>query len=127
MAGGKPLLLVLTSTFPRWPEDTEPRFVLDLCQRLNVSFRVCVLAPHAPGTAERGQLDGVDVYRFRYCAESLERLAYDGGVTPKLRRSPWLWLLVPFFMAAETMAAARCLRRDPVALIHAHWLIPQAL
>ena len=27
-------ILVLTSTFPRHPDDTEPRFVLDLCEQL---------------------------------------------------------------------------------------------
>jgi glycosyltransferase involved in cell wall biosynthesis len=122
----KPLLLVLTSTFPRWGGDTEPRFVLDLCARLTGRYRVVVLAPHAAGAAREEAMDGVEVRRFRYAPARWEQLAYAGGMVPNLRARPWLWLLVPLFLAAEVLATARLLRRLPVAVLHAHWLIPQA-
>jgi glycosyltransferase involved in cell wall biosynthesis len=123
----KPLLLVLTSTHPRWGGDTEPRFVLDLCARLRDDYRVVVLAPHAAGAARAEVMEGVEVHRFRYAPERWQQLAYEGGMVPKLRARPWAWLLVPVFLVAETLAIARLLRRLPVAVLHAHWLIPQAL
>ena len=100
--------------------------MLDLCSKLAGAFRVIVLAPHAPGAAVQETVEGVEVRRFRYCAERFETLAYDGGIVPSLKRRPWTWLLVPLFLLAETVAAARILRRERIALVHAHWLIPQA-
>ena len=41
---GKPRLLVLTSTFPRWHGDHEPAFVFELARRLTDRFAVTVLA-----------------------------------------------------------------------------------
>jgi hypothetical protein len=34
----RPRVLVLTSTFPRWENDTEPAFVFELSRRLAASF-----------------------------------------------------------------------------------------
>jgi len=126
-SSAKPLVLVVTSTLPRWEDDTEPRFVLDLCQALASRYRVLVLAPHCLGAADRDHWQGVEVRRFRYFAQWGEVLAYEGGILPKLRRSPWLWLLVPIFFAALVVAIARVLRRERPVLVHAHWLIPQGL
>lgn len=122
-----PAVLVLTSTWPRWSADTEPRFVQDLCERLSGDFQLRVLAPHAPGSARREFAGGVTVYRYRYGFDWMERLAYDGGIVPKLRRHPLTWLLVPLFLLAQIVAIVRVLRREPVQVIHAHWLIPQAV
>jgi len=127
MSPPKPLVLVVTSTLPRWQDDTEPRFVLDLCLALASRYRIIVLAPHCRGAAMQERIGDVEILRFRYFAEGGERLAYDGGMLPKLRRQPWLWALVPFFMAALVVAIARILRREPVAVVHAHWLVPQGL
>jgi glycosyltransferase involved in cell wall biosynthesis len=36
-------------------------------------------------------------------------------------------LLVPFFLAAQMIAALRLLRKYPVDVIHAHWIFPQGM
>ena len=41
----KKKLLVTGSTFPRWDDDTEPRFVLDLCKAMSDYFDITVLVP----------------------------------------------------------------------------------
>lgn len=127
MAPRKPLVLVVTSTLPRWAGDSEPRFVLDLCDALSDRYRIMVLAPHCRGAALTERFGDVEVRRFRYFPEGGEVLAYEGGILPKLRRNPWLWLLVPPFMAALVLSVAQILCREPVALVHAHWLLPQGL
>ena len=124
---GKPRLLVLTTTFPRWPGDHEPPFVFELARRLTDSFDVTVLAPHAPGAAREETTDGVAVRRFRYAPDRLERLAYDGGIPTRLRRHPWLALLLPSFLLAQIGAALQLTRQQQPAVIHAHWLIPGGL
>jgi glycosyltransferase involved in cell wall biosynthesis len=124
---GKPRLLVLTTTFPRWADDHEPPFVYELAWRLTDTFDVTVLAPHAPGAARHETMAGVDVHRFRYAPDRFEKLAYDGGIPTRLRRNPWLALLLPSFLLAQLSAAFRLARAHDPAVIHSHWLIPSGL
>ncbi len=124
----KPRLLVLSSTFPRWPDDPEPGFVFELARRLTNRFDVTVLAPHAPGSQTRETLDRVRVIRFRYAPEAWERLAtHGGGILDRLKTHPLNHLLVPPFLLGELVALTRLLRQERFAVIHAHWLIPQGL
>ncbi len=122
-------LLVLTSTFPRWKDDTDPPFVYELCLRLKKYYDIHVLAPHYPGTAIEEQLAGLQVTRFRYFMSSWECLAYGtgGGILAKLKRFPGYYGLIPFFFAGELISTIRILRRCRYDLIHAHWLIPQGI
>ena len=126
MSTQKTTLLVLASTFPRWKNDTEPRFVYDLCLRLKNHFDIIVLAPHSKGSQIHEILDGLNVYRYRYGFECFETLAYEGGITAKLKKNKFNWLMLPFFFIGQWIAIIRLLRQYPVKVIHAHWLIPQA-
>ncbi|RRN58791.1 glycosyltransferase family 4 protein [Pseudoxanthomonas sp. SGNA-20] len=121
----RPRLLVLASTYPRWANDHEPGFVHELAKRLVDHFEVMVLCPHAPGAATRETLDGVEVVRYRYAPESLERLVNDGGIVTNLRRHPWMLALLPGFLLGQLLALASVVRHRPPAAIHAHWIIPQ--
>ena len=123
----KPAVLELTSTFPRWKRDVEPPFVHELARRLNDSFDVHVLAPHAPGSKRHEILDGVHVHRFRYAPITLERLAYQGGILANLKKYPALGGLVPLFLAAQLLAAVRLLAWHGFQIIHAHWIFPQGM
>ena len=124
----KPKVLMLTSTLPRWEGDTEPRFVLDLAKHLSKDFDIELLAPHATGAARREVLEGVPLTRFRYWIPRWQSVAYEGGVSWRLRENPLRLFQVPFFMLALVWNIVRRLRHDGrVDLIHAHWIIPQGL
>ncbi|WP_198007294.1 glycosyltransferase [Nitrococcus mobilis] len=123
----KPTLLVLTSTYPRWPGDHEPGFVHALCQRLTDRFEVVVLTSRAPGAALRETMGGVEVIRYRYAPQRLETLVYGGGIAAHLERCPWKLLLVPGFILGQYLAVRRLVKRRRIDLIHAHWLIPQGM
>jgi glycosyltransferase involved in cell wall biosynthesis len=120
-------ILVLTSTYPRWKDDTEPGFVDQLSQNLAQEHAVDVIAPHARGAAMEESMGNVHVHRFRYSLESWQTLAYDGGILPNLREQPVRWLLVPSFLLCQWLLAVRLLRRNRYDIIHAHWIIPQGL
>ena len=122
-----PVLLVLASTYPRWPADPEPGFVHELSRRLTERYRVIVLCPHAPGAKPRETMDGVEVVRYRYAPERWETLVNDGGIVTNLKRARWKLLLVPGFVLGQACVAWRLMRRERVDVIHAHWLIPQGL
>ena len=121
-------ILVLTATFPRWAGDVEPAFIFDLCRELAALGRdVTVLAPHAPGARRRECMAGIEVRRFRYAPERLERLAYDGGIVANLKRHRWLHGLLPFYLLAQFLALLRCLREERYDVVHAHWIVPQGV
>ena len=122
-----PRLLVLASTYPRWPGDPEPGFVHELSKRLADRFRVVALVPHAPGAKRRECMDGVEVVRYRYAPQRMETLVNDGGIVANLRRAKWKLLLVPGFVLAQAWTAWRLLRRGRIDVVHAHWLLPQGL
>ena len=116
-------ILVVTSTFPRWQGDTEPAFVYELCRRLHcLGADIDVLAPHTQGAKTMEVMDGINVYRYRYCPERLEILAYRGGILANLKRG---FLVVPFFLVFQGIAVWKRLRKEKYDLVHSHWIIPQ--
>jgi len=123
----KPRLLILASTFPRWPGDDEPPFVFELAKRLVEGFDITVLAPAAAGAKSRETMHGIKVLRFRYAPEKLQKLAYQGGIPARLRSNRWYWLLLPNFLVTQALAIWRLLRRERFEVIHAHWIIPQGV
>lgn len=123
----RPVLLVVTSTYPRWPGDPEPGFVHELSRRLQDRFQVHVLGPHAPRAKHEERMDGVQVYRYRYAPVRLETLVNHGGMLTNVRRAPWKWLLVPAFLLAQYVALRRLIRKLRPQVIHVHWLLPQGL
>ncbi|MEP5764412.1 MAG: glycosyltransferase [Halieaceae bacterium] len=123
----KTKILLTASTFPRWENDTEPEFILQLAQALSDSFRVLVLAPHCQGAASRETLGEVSVYRYRYAPAALESLAYGGGIMSNLAAKPWRWLLVPGLLLSQLNSVRKLCREENIALVHAHWIVPQGL
>jgi hypothetical protein len=71
----KPKLLVLTSTFPRWQNDTDQPFVYELSRRLTKDFSVTILSSHYPGAQLQENLENMEASRYRYFFEKFEKLA----------------------------------------------------
>lgn len=92
---------VLTTSYPRGPEDVAGAFVRDAVDRLReAGLEVVVVSPAS----------------FRHFG-----LAYEHGIVGNLRRAPWKVVLVPFFLAAFARAARRSATSGD--LVHAHWLV----
>lgn len=120
-------ILVLTSTYSRWQNDTEPKFVDNLCQHLARDNEVHVLAPHAPGIPRQETMEGIPVFRFKYCFERWQTLAYAGGILPSLKQNRLRLALVPLFLFSQWCFAIKLLRTHRYDVVHAHWIIPQGL
>jgi len=99
----------------------------ELAKRLTTQFEVRVLCPHAQGATAWEILEGVQVVRYRYAPSRLETLVNDGGIVTNLKRQPWKWLLVPFFLLGLFWHTWREIHRWRPNVIHAHWLLPQGL
>lgn len=123
-----PRVLELTSTFPRWENDTEPAFVYELSRRLvRAGFPVSVLAPHFAGAARYEQWSGMEIHRFRYFIESRQSLVNEGGTLSNLRRNKLNYLLLIPYCCSQLISLYRIVRKQRIQCIHAHWLVPQGL
>ena len=97
-------VVVLTTSYPRGPDDVAGAFVRDAVEHLRASdVDVLVVSPAS----------------FRHFG-----LAYGHGIVGNLKRRPWKVLLVPLFLASYSHAARKAARDADV--VHAHWL-PSAL
>jgi glycosyltransferase involved in cell wall biosynthesis len=95
---------VLTTSYPRSPDDVAGAFVRDAVEHLRgAGVEVTVVSPAS----------------FRHFG-----LAYGHGIVGNVRRRPWHALLLPLFLASYARAARRGARDADV--VHAHWL-PSAL
>jgi glycosyltransferase involved in cell wall biosynthesis len=93
-------VVVLTTSYPRTPDDVAGRFVADAVEDLRaVGFEVDVVSPAA----------------FRHFG-----IAYGDGIAQNLRARPWLVLLLPAFLLSFALAARRAARDADV--VHAHWI-----
>lgn len=126
MKNRSPRLLVLASTFPARPDDGTPAFVRDLALQESQGFEVRVLVPRVPGSAARELAGSVDVRRFRFFPRRWEDLA-DGAIIENLRARPSRWLQVLPFLVAEAWSVRQQVREFRPDVVHAHWIIPQAL
>ena len=91
---------VLTTSYPRGPDDVAGVFVRDAVDHLR-----------AAGV----EVDVVSPASFRHFG-----LAYGHGIVGNLKASPWKAMLVPAFLASYAAAARRSARTSD--LVHAHWL-----
>lgn len=122
----RPRLLVLASTYPATADDGTPAFIRDLALAEAEQFDTLVLVPRVPGSQPAEQQGPVRVVRFRHAPSKWEDLAH-GAILENLRRSPARYLQVPLFLAAETVAVIRAVRRFRPDVIHVHWVVPQGL
>ena len=124
----KPRVLALATTFPRSHDDTTPRFVLELSERLTSHYAMTILAPHHPGAKKQEIMGSLDVHRFAYFKpESLQKLCYDGGIIPNMRKSVLAKIQMPFLIVSEFFSALSLARKSKSQLIHAHWILPQGM
>lgn len=120
-------VLMLATSYPLGPGDSSSVFLRYLAEQLHhqgTDVHVLVPAKTRGGSTTE---DGIHVHRFRYMFGPWQKLCYGSGVLPNLKKRPWLWLVVPFFLlnffGASLVQAIR-LRPD---VVHGHWVLPTGL
>lgn len=122
----KQKLLVTGSTFPRWANDTEPRFILDYAKAMTEYYDVTVLVPMAPGAEVEEEMEGVKVRRFHYFPiRKWETLCYPGAIVPRIKEKKIRIFLVPFLLLSLKSSLKKWSKT--VDIVHAHWIIPQGI
>lgn len=122
----KKRLLVTASTFPRWMNDTEPKFIYDLCMQLKKYYDITALVPAAPNARAAERMEGITVRRFQYFPiRQLQTLAYPGAIVPRIKENKFRALLVPFFFISQYFATKRAMRDCDAVLVN--WFVPQGV
>lgn len=118
-------VVLLTSSYPRSPDDTAAVFLREMANHLHArGIRVHVLAPAGETSGVRAE-NGIIVQRVSYFPSRWRGLAYGSGILSNVAQRPLLWLQVPFFIAAMTIATIRLVGRVRPDVVHAHWVLPQ--
>ncbi len=120
-------ILWLTSSYPRFKDDSASIFLRHLAETLNEQdFEIHILSPDHNTVDHTFPESAINSHHFRYAfPRSQQKLAYDSGILPNLRANPWLFLQVPFFLIAQFFSSWRLIRQLKPDLIHAHWIVPQ--
>ena len=119
-------VLVTATTFPRWENDSTPRFVYELSDRLASKYRVIAVAPHHNGALKKEKMGRIDVRRFAYFKpESMQKLCYGGGIIPNMKSSLLAKIQMPFLVLFEYIASSKLIREEKISMVHAHWILPQ--
>lgn len=121
-------VLFLTQTFPRFPDDTAGPFIRELARGLVAGGdSVTVLTPHAAGVDASWEVDGVRVESFRYAPEALELVGYSRSLDRDESIRLGAYLATPLYVLGARRKLRAILRREHFDLLHAHWVVPNAL
>jgi len=121
IVGNSLCILHLTTSFPSGPDDAAGLFIFRLFEaqeKLGIQCRVLTPAPANTSTWP----DAYKVCRFRYAPWSWQRLAQrPGGIPAALAGRPWLYGLLPSFLAGMALSLIRLAGQNDI--IHAHWSV----
>lgn len=120
-------VLSLVTAYPRDPSDVITPWLVETIHRLGErGISVEVLAPAYRGLGSQ-VVEGVRVHRFRYAPAPWETLTHDQTAPDRIRERPLFLGLVPSYVAAGSLAAARLARSGGFSLLHAFWPLPHGL
>ncbi|HVS79305.1 MAG TPA: glycosyltransferase [Candidatus Saccharimonadales bacterium] len=124
-------LIVLASTYPRWPNDDVPAFVADFVQNISSRFdQVRVITPHYKNAKRLEKKGNIMVRRFVYVWPfRWENIVYERGGGPGRvnLKSPVYLVKLLLLIESELRATFYAAFRSKNAVINAHWIIPQGL
>jgi glycosyltransferase involved in cell wall biosynthesis len=120
-------ILWLTSSYPRFKDDSASIFLRNLAESLQKeNFEIHVVAPDHWESDDSQNGNGIILHRFRYFfPRHSQKLAYGSGILPNLKSNPWLFFQIPFFIIALFFSTWKLILHLQPALIHAHWIFPQ--
>jgi len=120
-------ILYIVTAYPRAPGDVITPWLVGTILRLRQrGIEVEVLAPSYRGLGDQ-LIEGIRVHRFRYAPAAMETLTHDQTAPDRIRSRPWYLLLVPGYLLAGSVAAARLARRGGFDVVHAFWPLPHGL
>ena len=120
----KNTIIILASTFPRWKDDSVPRFVYDHAINMKSYFsKVIVIAPHYKNAKRKEKMEGIEVLRFMYFFPlSKQTIAYG-----KYKESSGFlsYIKAIIYVLVQLIYTLYVTIQYKADVINAHWMIPQ--
>lgn len=124
-------ILMLASSFPKWPGETTAPFIEEIAAGVAArGHGVTLLLPHHPELRREPVVRGVRLAPFRYAPHrALNIWGYAQSLLSDTEIKARTLLAAPFALAATTAAVARELSAaraagEPYDLVQAHWVLP---
>jgi len=121
-------VLMVTSSYPKRPGDVTAPFIESIARGVAArGHRVDVVLPWHP-QLERGEDEPVRFHPYRYAPFARWALwGYAQSLEADVRIRPGVYLLAPLVAAALRRRVAERLRAERYDVVHAHWLVPNAV
>jgi phosphatidylinositol alpha-1,6-mannosyltransferase len=122
-------VVMVTSSYPRFPGDTVGTFLEPLARSLAArGHEVHVVAPWHPRVSRGREAGGVQLHYFRYApGEALAVFGYAAALEADVRLRRTAWLVAPVAVAAGWRLARSVARRARATVVHGHWVVPGGL
>ncbi len=126
MARAPGTVVMLTSSYPRFPGDGIGTFVEPIAHGVAALGReVHVVAPWHPLITRPPREGGVHFHFYRYApVPSLQVFGYAAALRADIALRPAAYLVTPLAVAAGLRAVRRVVKSTGASMLHAHWVVP---
>jgi len=122
----RPIILCISSSYPKSPGDPNGVFVHELNKELLPYSEPIVISPLFKGGAKEEYIDNIKIYRHKQFIFNNIQLAYGTDILVKLRNNFLYYFVVPFFLTYQLFLIKKVIKRKDIKIIHAYWIIPGA-
>jgi glycosyltransferase involved in cell wall biosynthesis len=121
-------ILMLTSSYPKFPGDVTAPFIEALAQNTQqLGHRVTVVMPYHPELKRQPDENGVKLFTYHYALrKSWNIWGYAASLQGDIKVRKLIYLLLPFVLAASFFKMWQLTGRERFDVIQAHWVIPNA-
>lgn len=119
-------IVMVTSSYPRFPGDTVGTFLAPIAAGLAArGHEVHVVAPWHPRVTRGPEEGGVRFHWFRYAPlRRLQIFGYAEALEADVRLRRTVWVAAPLALAAGWLVACRVGRVRDATVMHGHWVVP---
>jgi glycosyltransferase involved in cell wall biosynthesis len=123
---GREAVVMLTSSYPRFPGDGIGTFVEPIAHGVAALGReVHVVAPWHPLVQRPAREGNVHFHFFRYAPlPGLHAFGYATALKADVALRPTAYLAAPLAMAAGWKTVRAVVRQTGASILHAHWVVP---
>lgn len=120
-------VLFVVTAYPRFKGDIITPWLTELIMRLRrEDIDVSVFTSSYKGLRTH-VLDGVKIYRFRYCLKRFERFTHEETAVDRVQRGVSNVLLSWLYLFFGALAVARLSKREHFDIVHIHWPFPHVI
>ena len=120
-------VLFVATAYPRFEGDIITPWLVELIMKLRQEgIDISVFTSSYKGLRTH-ILDGVVVYRFRYCLSRFERFTHEETAVDRVRRGMSNVLLSLLYLYFGAWAMIRLIRHERFDIVHIHWPFPHVI